>query len=841
ADFAYSPEQNLARLDSAALEFGESIYTLEGTYNLQTQKIAAQLDIPQAYIQDIISVFGWYDLESLTELFQPPDLADADALPTLSLGEKNARVSYLLKLLVIVQQRLQEIAADSDGLALPLDIKGAYTGEINIAGSLNSPILAWEIVGNDWLWDTDGVLVDGIKQEEIIAINQLLVAGNYHDGAIALDSLLLELQQGSIALAGTLNPQQQVTADYEIENFPIDVIDNFVELPLDIAGNISTTGNITGRLQAPELVGDMTLANATLSDRPLPTITGEYTYNNARLELDTTETPSVQILASIPFPIEPTNDRFSLTADLEQGGIALIDGFTGGALQFIGGEGEITLDAEGRLDLNQSFPFQDLDATGEIIFNNTTLKTAAFTEPLNVTADILLANGLLQVEQLTGTLANSPISAAGVLPLLEPRTDISNPLTLVIQESEIDLDQLYEGGIAGEVIITGDAFTPLIGGEVALFDGQVFIPENETEAEVATETEVSDTNGSNEADSTEIENDVDTEINPEDSNEVAVEPDIADTEDTDTESAFNPQLQNLAVALKDFEFEQAPLYQFNLEGDLILNGAATNIPEIRADGTLQLTRADVDFVSSEFNLQRNYNNIIVFDPTESILNPFVDVRLQTEVSELADFDPGIVEGNEIPDPISSIGRNETIDVFLDIRGDAEQIIPRLNEDPDNLCHIEPPLEPLFAEAVYTQEELNQLTQCINANAFAEGSVRELLNSPAVELSSNPPRSQGAILALLGNRFIDLADQLQNSNEEQLLEFGVTQFVITPIEREIFNFADETINDLGEEIGLDYLRIYPALEGTYRVSNDSSVSVTYDYFFNEVKVRYQMQF
>lgn len=152
-----------------------------------------------------------------------------------------------------------------------------------------------------------------------------------------------------------------------------------------------------------------------------------------------------------------------------------------------------------------------------------------------------------------------------------------------------------------------------------------------------------------------------------------------------------------------------------------------------------------------------------------------------------------------------------------------------------------PLEPLFAEEIYTQEELTQLAECINANAFAEGSVREILNSPAVSLDSNPPRSQGAILSLLGKQFIGLAEELQESNEQQLFEFGVTQFVITPLEREIFNFADQTIIDIGEEINLDYLRVYPAIEGTYRLSDESSVSATYDYFFNEFKVRYQMQF
>ena len=808
ADFAYNPEQNLARLDSATLEFGESIYILEGAYNLATRSLQGDLDIPQAYVQDLISAFGWYDIQRVIELFQPPDLAEAEALSALEVGKKNARVGYLLKLLVIVTQRLEEMSDDSDLLATPLDIQGEYTGEVEIAGSLNSPQVAWDISGDDWLWDTSSDVVFEIpRREGIVAIEKLSIAGNYNNQAITLDSFLVRGAQSLIALEGKLKGDR-ITADYDIQELPIETINNFVNIPVELAGRINTTGKVAGTLPTPKVVGDIGFINGTLSDRSLPKITGNYVYNNARLQLDTTETPSAQIQASIPFPVKPNNNFISLQADIDEGGIALIDGFTGGALEFIGGDADVNLEANGRLDLDRDFPIQDLDATGEVLLNNTILKTSAFTEPLNITAEIAIDEELLQIEQLTGTFARSKIVASGILPLFEPQ-EIDNPLTLTFLESKIDLDGLYEGGVEGKVILTGDAFSPLIGGEIELFDGQAFVPDNDSETEEV--------------------NAIASEINP-----------IA-TNDTETESAFKPKLQDFRVDIEDLRFQLASVYKIVLGGDLVLNGAANDVPEINADGRLYLTRADVDFVSSQFNLQQNYNNVIVFDPEVSILNPFVNVRLETEVSELDDIDFGIVEDNEIPDPISQVGRNEIINVFLIVEGEAEQIIPRINEDADNLCRIEPPLEPLFADEIYTEEELNELAECINYNAFDEGTARELLNSPAVSLESNPPRSQGAILSLLGNQFIGLAEQLQDSNEEQLLEFGLAQFVLTPLEREVFSFADGVINDVGEDIGLDYLRIYPALEGTYQLSNDSSVSATYDYFFNEVKVRYQKRF
>ena len=789
ADFAYSPEPNLAKLNAATLKFGESIYTLEGTYNSKTQEIAGELDLTQGYVQDLISAFGWYDIQRATELFQLPDVFDSASLSTLEVGKKDARVDYLLKLSVIVRERLEEIA-DRELIGTPLDIEGTYQGKVEITGSLDSPNVAWEIVGDNWLWDTDRDIVLEIPRSQgIMAIANLRVAGEYNNEGITLDTLSIQGTQSEIALSGQLR-QEQVTAQYNLENLPIDAIQNFVDIPLEVAGKISTKGRVSQTLQNPSFVGDITLEQGRLKDRPLPKITGEYVYNNKRLELDTTETPSAKILASIPLPVEPGNDKISLEADIDEGGVALIDGFTRGALEFIGGEADITLNANTRLDLDADFIFQDLDATGNASLNNSILKTAASVEPLNITAEIALDEKLIQVKQLSGTFAQSKIAASGVLPIFESVESISQPLTLDIYESQIDLDRVYIGGIEGKVIITGNAFNPLIGGEIELFDGRAFVRDNEV-----------------------VEN-------PE-------------------KSAFKPLLKDLDVVLSDFKVQQAPLYNIALEGDLVLNASANNIPKITADGILNLTRADVDFVSNKFNLQQDYENIIVFNPHTSILNPSLDVRLTSKVAKLDNIDLGVVEDNEISDPISFANHNTT--VYLLLKGEAERIIPRIGEDPDRLCLIEPPLKPLFAEDIYTQENLTQLAECVNSQAFEEGSVKELLNSSAVSLESNPPHSQGKILALLGNKFLNLAEELQNKNEKQLLEFGVTKFVLTPIEREVFSFADGIINNIGEEIGLNYFRVYPNLEGTYRLTKDSSINATYDYFSNEAQIRYQKQF
>ncbi|AFZ37203.1 protein of unknown function DUF490 [Stanieria cyanosphaera PCC 7437] len=814
ANFNYNPEQNLAEVATSSLEFGNSEYNFNGGVNLATGQLEGELNIPQAYVQDILTTFRWFTLEDLTRLFQTPNYAQANQVAPNNIETASESLVRKLKLLRQIENQIQAEAAAKQAGEVPtdLDIRGAYGGEILLAGTITNPQINFSVEANDWEWQPQPAFANivpplGFIKEEIqfIAINQILLQGIYQDSIVNLDNARIQVEDATVALQGKLSPAQPENASFQIENLSLDVINRFINIPVDIAGVINSNGTITGTLSQPQLEGNITFSDGAYNGQALPeTIAGNYIYTDDKLQFATTEPSSIQVDATVPYPIQPGNDTITANLDLGTEAFSLLGIFTQDNLTWLGGEGTATLRATGRLDLNRATPLYALNATGEVNLQDAQVKNKYFSEPLIATGKATLNNQLVNVEQLTGKFAEKDLTVTGTLPILYSVSSIENPLTINLPEGKINLEELYEGDVAGNVIVTGAALEPIIGGEVFLTDGEVFIPEQEDN------------------DST-----VATNIN-------LIRNNNADS------PAIITRLNNFQVNLDNFKIEQSPLYEFNVQGNLSLNGTADTVSNIEPKGTIFINKGNVDWLSSNFTLVRNRQNTAVFTPEAGFLNPYLDVQMKTEVSNLNNLRQLEPDRNEISDDISQVGRTEVITVNLIIDGEAEELLPTLGQTASN-CNVRPDNVPPSGEVNYSQTELNQLATCINVAALNGQRDRNLLNSPAVQLTSTPTRSQGEIVNLLGNQFLSFAEELQNSNAEELLNFGVAQFVITPIQRRLFYRVEDFVVGVGQNIGLDYLRVYPYLEGIYEIKNDASVRATYDYVLNEGRIEYQLRF
>ena len=306
-------------------------------------------------------------------------------------------------------------------------------------------------------------------------------------------------------------------------------------------------------------------------------------------------------------------------------------------------------------------------------------------------------------------------------------------------------------------------------------------------------------------------------------------------------------LNNLKVNLKDFRLQQDPLYNFQLEGGLILNGTADEPSNIIPRGKLLLTKADVDLFSNSFSAARNRENTIVFTPNAGVFNPELDIILRTTVEdidgqEFSNLRLANANSNEIDDPISEINDSQTVRINLVIDGETTAILPNLGQTTSLNCNIRPSNKPLVeSNQYYAEAELNRFTQCFNEIAYAGASNRNLINSPAVELTSVPSLNQGEILNLLSGQFIAFARDVSNRSQSELFDLGVNKFILTPLQNEVFYFVEDTTVRLGRNIGLDYLTVFPNLEGIYELNQDSSVRSTYNYVLNEARIEYQRNF
>ena len=828
ANFNYNPNQNIAEVSTASLNLGESQYNFQGDLDLQSGKLKGKLNIPQAYIQDTLNAFRWFTIEDLTRLFRSPDYAKAVDVDPNSIITVNQSITQKLNLLREIENKIQAIADARKVGTIPtkLDVQGSYQGEVIVDGTIAAPKAYFKVEGNNWQWQTQPGFASIvpplglIKQEtQLIALDKLLIQGNFQEEKVNLDTAKITIEDTVLSLNGQLSANQQ-NANYQVENLTIDTIDKFVNIPVDIAGVINTTGTITGTVSQPKLQGQINFTGGAFNGRVLPTqITGNYNYSDERIKFNTTAPESIQVAASLPYPIKPgRNDRFNADIQLTTEAFSLLDAFTQNNLIWLGGEGTANLQATGGLDLNRETILYDLDANGEVTFNNATVKNSYFQEPLIATGKVTLDNQILTVETLKGKFAGKDLSAKGSLPILSAVANLANPLTINMLPGAIDVKGLYQGEIEGDVVITSTALTPVIGGEVSLHNGQVFIPQHHSTAVSGTNLNL--TNGSREK-----------------------------------PPAVVIELENFQVNLEKFKLQQSPLYKFEMAGDLNLNGTLDNLANLQAEGGIRLTQGNVDLLTNNFTLVRSHENLIVFKPEAGILNPSVNVQMKTEISEFTklglDSQRQLSRGtNEIPDSISTAGNTDILTINLNIDGQAQEILPSLGQDSSDFCRFSSNNSSVAGEAGYSQTQLDRLAKCIELTFFNSASDRQLVNSPAVELTSIPARSQGEIVSLLGTNFISFAEELRNKNTEELLDLGVTQFVIAPIQRSLFNSFEEGVVRVGKRIGLDYLRVYPFVEGIYQINHDSSVRGTFNYINNlsgnninnnEFKFEYQRRF
>ncbi|MEM8611723.1 MAG: translocation/assembly module TamB domain-containing protein, partial [Cyanobacteria bacterium P01_H01_bin.105] len=634
------------------------------------------------------------DFESLIQTFQPPTSLDEvlpeeipQILATQPAGNVESTLLDQLRRLSEIQKIQEQIeVAEADNPIPPLeDVQGRFDATVRVSGRPQElPEIVFDVDGHSWGWTNDFVA------DRVIAQGQL-AAGNLTLQPVRLQTALPpdaegNSQQAFINLAGNLSLVEKDSSSLQLvaSQVPVSAISNIFDLPLDLEGRLNAIANFSGGLGNPTVRGDIMLADGGINNQPIEQATGVFLYENARLllqgEMFQVNNPQpLTLVGDIPYAfdfmtVQPEDDRIALTLDVADEGLALLNVLNEQVL-WESGQGQVSLEIGGRL----SRP----TISGVMNVQNAVLRSPLLPEPLtNFAGSVIFENNQINVQTLQGQYGNGRLQAAGSLPLsfpfiisgpdlavlgasssevpennpdIIPTTSLNNgptaaatppihpsgALTVTLDDIDLELRGIYQGGVQGQVVVGGSLLLggPQLGGFVELANGRLFLPEGNAPAASESSEEI---------------------------------------------SPFIPRFENLKLTLaKNIQIQQGNLLNVVAQGDLNISGPLRPFGAIEPEGEIRLRSGRINLLTTTFRLAGR-DNVARFVPERGIADPFLDLRLRTSVTETQQSN--VVEAtafarSEITDPsidtFQGTGGIETIRIRAVYQGTASNLLESL--------------------------------------------------------------------------------------------------------------------------------------------------------------------
>ncbi|MEN9216384.1 MAG: translocation/assembly module TamB domain-containing protein [Gloeomargarita sp. HHBFW_bins_162] len=589
-------EQQLI-LSRGELHQRQSRYAFEGQARFQPQlQWQARIQAVDASIQDLVPALMPGDRPGASELATTPI-----GQPTLPWGEQFAFFEKW-------HTQFQTYAnGQRKTLGLPdwQELQGRWQGQATLQGNHRGELTAdFDLRGRDWAW--------GEYKAERITL-QGRYEGTLNQGKLTLQPLQLVQGDSQLFFKGVLGGQQQ-TGQLLLTQIPASYITQLVELPGQLTGIISGQATLGGSQANPQAKGTIQIQDGTWDNTPIQVAQTSFSYNQGRLNFgaellvsdQATGVEPVRATGSVPFPlpfsaVKPASDQIELSVQVKNSGLSLMNSLNPFA-RWQGGQGEVQVDVAGT--------WREPRLSGLARFQGATIALAGLADALeNITGEIRFLDDRLAANDLQAQLSGGTFTLAGIIPINHPLTPadpaFKQPLTLALSPAQIQQKNLYAGQARALVTITGTAKRPVVGGEIELSQGQLFLPDElfkeMHQDSPAPNGETVKTNGNN-------------------------------------GNGENARFQNLKITLgKNLQVVRYPNLNITTEGTLAFNGPF-NQPQ--PSGTLNLQRGEVNLFLTRFRLDRTYSNRVVFDPRYGF-DPDLDLRLTTTVTQGANQ----LEGN----------------------------------------------------------------------------------------------------------------------------------------------------------------------------------------------------
>ncbi|MEH2201606.1 translocation/assembly module TamB domain-containing protein [Nostoc sp.] len=594
----------------ASSEFvkGKSSYALVGTFAQSPKgpQLQGKLNVNQGEIQDVLAVAQIFDLQNLPG-GSPEIYGTAEDLTTTPQGAPNqplfTQIQRFSEIATLVEEQ-EEQRLNSTPIPDLADLKGTFNGEVAVnTATANGLSVDFKLNGQNFAW--------GKKEERnrYYTADKAIAEGSFENGVLSLRPLRLESENRLIAFTGNVGGDEQ-SGQFRVNNFPVQVLNNFVKLPVGITGNLNGTAAIAGSIANPQARGELQITEGLLNQNKIDSARASFSYANGRLDFGSSVAVAgpkpVDITGSIPYKlpfasVAPDSEQISLDMKLENEGLGLLNALTNQVV-FEKGEGEVDLKVRGTL--------RKPEVNGIATINDATFSAQALPGKLrHVTGRVLFNFDSILVENLQGRFSRGKVEAAGAIPIFNnENVTINNPLTVNLEQLALNLKGLYQGGASGNLQITGSALNPIIGGKVSLFDGQVLLAES---------TDASSSGNSSLG------------VSPTKENKQS-KPEIENSKVNALPSGI-ARFNNLDLELgKNVQITRPPILNFRASGNLIVNGLINQpIP----DGTIRLEKGGVNLFTTQFNLASGYTHTATFSPSQP-RDPNLDIRLFAKVLDV---------------------------------------------------------------------------------------------------------------------------------------------------------------------------------------------------------------
>ncbi len=631
----FNLDRNKLTLKNSSFIKGKSKYEAVGTIiqGNQGPQLKGEINVNQGKAQDVLAAFQLFELEDFQHGFNRPTYGKAGDLGgTQVVGLANQSLYTQLQRFSEVKERLnQQKQQEQDASPLPkvADLKGTFDTKIKIDTlTTKEPKVEFNFQGKDFAW--------GKKNQpgRFYNFEQIIAQGKLDRGILQLRPLRIESKNQLIAFTGNIGGTEQF-GQLRVNNFPLQMLNNFVELPVSLNGNINATAALSGSVENPQARGELEITDGYLNQQGLHSASASFSYSNGRLNFGsdvaiTSEEP-VRIKGSIPYQLyESTfasdNKNIQLDLQVKDRGLALLNLFTD-RLTFEEGKGKIDVSVRGTLEKPE--------AIGLAKIENATFSAQALPEKITgVTGNIDFDFDRIIVNNLQGQFSKGKIAAVGVIPIFNDlQTQIENPLKIDLEKLTLNMKGLYEGGVSGGLEITGSIFDPKVGGKVELSNGKVLLAESSEPVNSDNDSLIFSSLKSNKAD--EIMN-------------------------GESVTRFN----NLQLTLgKNLEITRPPILNFKATGELNLTGSLEKpIPE----GKISLKKGNVNLFTTQFKLARGEKNTATFRKNRPN-DPDLDIHLFAKVLDT------IQTTKLTRENITGLSALESVRVEANIEGPASKL------------------------------------------------------------------------------------------------------------------------------------------------------------------------